>query len=245
MWAFAWVAMSGVMERTSSRIEQAVLDRTAQNGFAIRNILVEGRENIDAQDLKAAIGLSWGDPVFGFDADAVRARIEALSWVRSARVERRLPDTVFVKITERTPLALWQNDGVLSLIDTGGKVLSQENLERFQTLPLVVGSGAPEGARTILDLIESTPPLRNRLAAAIRIGERRWDIKLTNGLVVKLPEQNVDLALRRIADSQSREGLLDRGLVAIDLREKDRMILRTATPEDTENSAATLARKDP
>lgn len=242
MWAFAWVAMSGVMERASNRIGRSALERTAQNGFAIRNILVEGRENIDPGVLKTTIGLSWGDPIFGFDADAVRTRIESLAWVRSARVERRLPDTVFVKVTERTPLALWQNEGQIALIDMTGKILSYENLERFAALPLVVGEGAPKGAREILDLVESSPPLRNRVAAAIRVGERRWDLKLTNGLIIKLPEQNVDLALRRAADSQMREGIFDRGLIAVDLREKDRMILRTAAPED---AAQTLARKDP
>lgn len=219
-----------------------LLDRSARSGFAIRNILVEGRENVDAAALKEVIGLSWGDPVFGFDADDLRVRIEAMPWIRQARVERRLPDTVFVRIVERTPLALWQMDGTLRLIDEGGAVLSEDGLERFRGLPLVVGSGAPEKSSEILRLIEAEPVLRNRVAAAVRVGKRRWDLKLNDGLLIKLPEQGMEVALRRAAETQSRDGIFDRGLVAVDLREPDRMILRTAPPPD---NAQTLAQKEP
>ncbi|HRC25960.1 MAG TPA: FtsQ-type POTRA domain-containing protein [Alphaproteobacteria bacterium] len=242
LWLFAWLTLSDPIGRLSTSVRQDLLVRSAHHGFAVRNILIEGRENTDPGELKEVVGLSWGDPIFGFDTGDLRARVEALSWVRRARVERRLPDTVFIRLEERIPLALWQIDGGLRLIDEGGAILTAQNLGRFQSLPLVVGPGAHETAREILSLVEAEPVLRNRVAAFVRVGQRRWDLKLTNGLVLKLPERGMELALRRAAQSQSREGIFDRGLVAVDLREPDRMILRTTPPpEDTQ----TLARKEP
>lgn len=242
MWLVAWLAMSDTLLRLRNEVGQGLLDRSARSGFAIRNILVEGRENVDAAALKEVIGLSWGDPVFGFDTDDLRARVESLPWVRQARVERRLPDTIFIQIEERIPMALWQIDGALRLIDDSGAVLAMENLERFRSLPMVVGPGAAQDARTILDLIEAEPTLRNRVAAAVRVGERRWDLKLNNDLSIKLPEQGAEVALRRAAEAQSRDGIFDRGLLAVDLREPDRMILRTVPPPA---EPQTLARKEP
>lgn len=242
MWLFTWLTLSDPIGRFGARVGQNLLARSAHHGFAVRNILIEGRENTDPRELKEVVGLSWGDPIFGFDTGELRARVETLSWVRQARVERRLPDTVFIRLEERTPLALWQIDGGLRLIDESGTILAAQYLGRFQSLPLVVGPGAHETAREILSLVEAEPVLRNRVAACVRIGQRRWDLKLTNGLVLKLPEQSMEVALRRAAESQSREGIFERGLVAVDLREADRMILRTAPPPD---DAQTLTRKEP
>ena len=59
----------------------------------------------------AAEGGTARPPQALVDVDAIRSRLLQFGWVKDARVSRRLPDTLVVDIVERTPAALWQNQG--------------------------------------------------------------------------------------------------------------------------------------
>lgn len=189
-------------------------------------IEVTGRANTPQALLDAALGVHRGDPILGFSVAGARQRIESLSWVQHVAVERRLPDTITVVIQERRPFAIWQNQGRFQLIDRAGQIVTDEDVTAFGDLPLVVGAGAPAEAAKLLDALAAYPVIRDRLAAAIRVGNRRWNLQLKRGLVVMLPETEEDAALRRLNDLQSQQALLDRPLVFVDLRLADRLAVR-------------------
>src|SRR3546814_5079914 len=67
---------------------------------------------------------------------------DLLGWVKDARISRRLPDTLVVDIVERDPVAVWQHDGQLHLIDVTGVVLQSVSAGAMPDLPLVVGPNA-------------------------------------------------------------------------------------------------------
>ena len=152
------------------------------------DVVIEGRANTPEPLLRAAIGVSIGDPILGFSVEMARQRIESLSWVEHATVERRLPGTVVVDLQERRPFAIWQNQGKFVLIDRTGQVVANQNVAEFRQLPLVVGPGAPAAAATLIDALTDRPDLQKRIVAAVRIGERRWNLRINNGADVMLPE---------------------------------------------------------
>ncbi len=129
-----------------------------------------------------------GDPILGFSVSGARDRIESLSWVEHVAVERRLPGTIFVDLVERRPFGHLAKSGEFLLIDRDGQVVTNEDVAAFGALPLVVGASAPAHAADLLDLLEATPDIRDRVAAAVRVGERRWNLQLKNGITVMLPE---------------------------------------------------------
>ena len=159
-------------------------------------------------------------------------RIETLSWVEQATVERRLPDTIVVNVQERRPFAIWQNHGKFVLIDRAGQVVADQDVANFRNLPLVVGPGAPAAAAPLLDALTARPALQKRVVAAVRVGERRWNLQMNNGTDVMLPEGHEVAALDRLMQLQQDHALLDRPLVAIDMRLPDRLVLRPQ-PEPT------------
>lgn len=199
-------------------------------GFEVETVVIEGREKTPEGMLRAALGVHRGDKLLGFSLEAARRRIEDLAWVQSATVERRLPGTVVVSLRERRPFAVWQNAGKFVLIDRQGQVVVEQDPAKdptaFATLPLVVGPGAPEGAAALLDLLAGEPALRSRVVAAVRVGERRWNLRLGNGADVLLPEGNAAAAIGRLMELQASEQLLDRPVAAIDLRLGDRLVVR-------------------
>lgn len=208
---------------------------TADAGMRITNIDIDGRANTPEPLLRAALGVSKGDPIIGFSLEQARARIEKLPWVAHATVERRLPGTIVVSLSERRPYAIWQNQGKYLLIDRDGQPVTDEQVAKFRELPLIVGPGAPAAARVLLDALADRPAIQSRVVAATRISERRWNLLLKNGTNVLLPEGHEVAALDRLLMLQQQTALLDRPLEAIDMRLGDRLVLRPQagfTPPD-------------
>lgn len=222
-----WIGMSGFAQKTVNKAGIAVADAAASKGFVVKRILVEGRENTDADVLRALINVEQGDPILAFDPQEARDLIRRISWVKEVQVERRLPDTIYIGLTERKPLALWQNKGKIRLIDSEGVTLEDSGFDKFHDLIILVGENAPREAADLVRMLDAEPLLRARTEAASWVGDRRWDLKLKNGATVRLPEGDIGLALRRLGAAQEADSLLDKDLSVIDAREPDRMSVRT------------------
>ncbi len=192
----------------------------------VQRIDIEGRANTPEPLLRAALGVREGEPILGVSLEAARLRIEGLSWVEHVAVERRLPGTIAVALVERRPFAIWQSQGKFELIDRTGTVVANEDVSAFATLPLVVGAGAASRAAELLDALQDEPEIRARVVAGVRVGERRWNLQLKNGITVMLPEGNEPAALRRLNELQTADALLDRPVAAVDLRLPDRLVVR-------------------
>lgn len=217
-WGGTWLWASGAVHRAGDRIAGAYYATTADMGFRVERVLVEGREYTDAQALSGLLNVREGDPIFAFDPVGARDMVEMLGWVKHARIERRLPDTVYVEITERRPMAFLRQGEKTVLIDETGAVLAEEGLSAFAGLITISGEGAAQAAPAFLGLLESEPDIRARVAVATYMGKRRWDLRMDNGLVVRLPETNVPLALSTLAEKQDEDKLLGKDAVAVDLR---------------------------
>lgn len=208
-------------------------------GLRVERVLIEGRANTPEPVLRAAIGINRGEPILAVPLDTTRGRIESLTWVQSARVERRLPDTILVHLTERRPFAIWQFQGKFRLVDRAGQVVDQD-LAEVKDLPLIVGAGAPAAAAPLLDLLGKHPALLSRLVAAVRVGERRWNLRLNTGADVMLPEGAEQAAIDRLMALHQGQALLDRPLKTVDMRLPDRLVVRPATepkPDDATRGA--------
>ena len=211
---------------TLSGVRERLGNATAASGLRVTDVVIEGRANTPEPLLRAAIGVSKGDPILGFSLDEARQRIEGLSWVEHATVERRLPGTVVVYLQERAPFAIWQNQNKYVLVDRAGQVVANQDISKFPKLPQIVGAGAPAAAAILLDALTDRPALAEKVSASVRVGERRWNLRMTNGMDVMLPEGHEAAALDRLIQLQREHAVLERPLAAIDLRLPDRLVLR-------------------
>jgi cell division protein FtsQ len=223
-----WLWQTGRLETLENNFGGRLLQFSADIGLEVQEVMVEGRTETDRDALMAALQVDRGDPILSFDPDTARAGLERLPWVATATVERRLPDTIFVRLTERRPMALWQRDGRFALIDVDGAVLTERDLGRYTSLPIIVGPDAPRHAPELLDLFPTVPTLAKRIDAAVRVSERRWDLRLDNGVVIRLPETEIAAALRQLDDLEKSHPFLDRDIVAVDLRLPDRLVVQTS-----------------
>ena len=219
--------MSDAAFNTTKWAQAKTMEITARAGFRVEDILLEGRRNIDSNTLKAIVNVEKGDPIFGFDPDATQEMLQKVSWVKNVRVERRFPNKIYIKIEERVPMALWQRDKRLSLIDTEGVVLTDHKLEKFKDYIVVVGEGVPEHAPEFLQLLMAESEIVKKMEAASLRSERRWDLVLKSGAIVKMPEDDVAVALSRLNQMHQEKQILDKDVKTIDVREPARILVRT------------------
>ncbi|GEQ98583.1 hypothetical protein JCM17844_22200 [Iodidimonas gelatinilytica] len=239
---------------TALRSQWALFSSEARQklGLTVHSVDVEGAVFTSDAALNEAIGDQRGRAMDAVALDAIKARVEAISWVKSAEVERQLPDRILIRLTERTPFALWQKDRVLSLVDDTGEILTHEDLARWRHLPLIVGAGAPEAAQAMLHVLDTTPDLASQVDALVRVGARRWDVKMANNILVRLPadgpengpESGLGEEVRAegepawdcakawafFAALEKQHRLMTRDIALVDLRLAERLVVRL-TPE--------------
>ena len=207
---------------------------TAASGLRVTDVVIEGRANTPEVLVRAAIGISKGDPILGFSLEDTRTRVEMIPWIEHATVERRLPGTVVVSLQERRPFSIWQNQGKFVLVDRTGQIVANQDVSQFRHLPLIVGLGAPLAAAELLDALQQRPALAEKISASVRVGERRWNLRMISGTDVMLPEGHVLAALDRLMQLDQDHAVLDRPLATIDLRLPDRLVFHPkADPKDS------------
>lgn len=222
-----WLVSSGKAAKMGESVRWAAISLTADMGFRVKDVMVSGRNQTDRQTMIEALNVARGAPILAIDIFDAKKRLEDIPWVRAATVERMLPDTVLVSIVEREPLALWQKDGELHLIDAEGAVILSDGLESYSDLLIVVGDGAETRAADLIALIGTEPDLMQQVRAATWVGERRWNLHLKGGIDVRLPEADPAAAWLRLAEYHRVHKVLDKNVTVLDLRIPDRLIVKT------------------
>jgi cell division protein FtsQ len=206
-------------------------------GFRIAAISLTGPKEVSREEILTTAGVTGRASLLFLDAAAARTRLLANPWIADAAVLKLYPDRLQITITERQAFALWQKDGRVSVIAADGTVLERFVENRYLGLPLVVGRGAQRQAKDFLAIVDRYPDIRSAVRASVLVAERRWNLRLNNGIDVRLPEANVEQALDRLVALDQDKKLLSRDIVAVDLRLPDRVTVRLS-------DAAAQARDD-
>jgi len=215
-YASAWLTAAG----------KGALAFSAEAGFAISEVRLRGNERTPAGAVYAALEIEPGQSIFTVDPWAARESLRALPWVADAEVRRYFPDALSVRLVEKRPFALWQSPDGLVVVERGGARITGASFAEFAKLPLLLGTGAPQAAASLLAVTSAHIAVASRLRAAERISDRRWDLHLDGGVVVRLPERDPEGEIAELDRLIVESGVLERDVEMIDLRFPDRYIFR-------------------
>jgi cell division protein FtsQ len=223
-----WAWREGWLVEARNRVDAAARSVVgAITPFKLSDVTVEGRDYVEKTAILAALDVKPGDSLLGIDLQASRQKLEAIDWVASATVERRLPDTLYVTLKERRAVAIWQYGGEYTLIDRDGRTVRASRMPPgAETLLLLGGPGAPEHVGELLLLLAYEPTVARQLRAAVWIGQRRWNLILNNGVEIWLPEEDAVAALKQLAKLDAQHKLLSREFGLVDLRLPDKLYLK-------------------
>lgn len=195
--------------------------------FSIRSIGIDGdvtRNGVSTIRANAAPHLAG--TLFTLDLDAARKAFESVPWVRRATLKRVWPDRLSVRLEEHRPAALWRAlDGSERLVNTHGEVF-EANLGDVEDEALVVLSGPPGSAPTMLSLALRLAPvfeaLQTPLATLELSGRGSWRAELASGASIELGRGSADEVIARAERFVRTAGQItaqyERPLVHADLR---------------------------
>jgi cell division protein FtsQ len=217
--AATWIGIPGM-------VGTAVAEGAGRAGFRVEQIEVTGLHRMDRMSVYAVALDQKSTAMPLVDLEAVRQKLLRYGWIADAHVSRRLPDTLLVDIVERTPAAVWQDHGDLTLIDAQGVLLEPVDRDAMPDLPLVIGPGADRQEADYQALLAAAPALKPRIKAATWIGNRRWDLTFDSGETLALPEEGAGNALIKFAQMDGARPLLGRGWIRFDMRDPTKLVAR-------------------
>ncbi|MBN9413349.1 MAG: cell division protein FtsQ/DivIB [Candidatus Paracaedimonas acanthamoebae] len=233
VFVLGWKPLADMLDVFEKNIALRGYTLSKQIGFQVNDLIVEGRSLTPQKDILKAVNIRRGDSLFASDLADMKMRLEALSWVRTATIQRRWPFTIYVRLAEYKPIALWQQKTKFYLVDDQGHHFNIPKNNPFQSLPILTGEEAPKNAPHLFSVLRDFPRLIGRVTGAIYLGKRRWDLMLDNRLKLKLGEERIKQGLVQFIQLEEGRKISDKNIVAIDLRFEDKIYFQLA-PEAAE-----------
>ncbi len=215
-----------VRSYTKSAWDYAV-DKADWRVDAKKNILIAGHKRTDREDVLKALNIKVNQKMNTIDLDEKRQALEKLPWIKKAVIERKLPNQLVITISEKTPIARWQNQGKYYLLDEDGQPV-QDKQYLSEDLILVVGADAPQHVLKLLAALDKVPDISTRVRSAQRIENRRWNLRLMDaekGLEILLPQMNIEQALIRLNKQNKKDKLFKKDIESIDVRLSNKTII--------------------
>jgi cell division protein FtsQ len=224
----AAVALTAHATGVTAKVQEEWAQVVARAGFQVRKVEVVGADRIDRLKVYDIALAQQNRSMAAVDLEEVRRDLMHYGWIADARVSRRLPDTLVIDIVERSPAAIWQHNNRLSLIDEKGVVLEPVSVATMPDLPLVIGPRANRRTQDLGKLLSEASSLKELLAGATWVGNRRWDLRFRSGETLSLPEGEGEAkaALAKFAHMDGANRLLGRGIMRFDMRDPNRFVLR-------------------
>ena len=200
--------------------------------FNLEKVDVEGHVRTKSEDVIKRLNLKRGIKIFEVDLEREKESIMSLPWVKTVRIERHLPSQILISLTEKKPIAVWQNKKrYLPIDEDGNPILDDKTV--LKNVLLVVGEDAPQHTPELISLLDDYPEIGDVAKSAVRVGNRRWNLYLNdaeNGLEIRLPETDIKVALQRLKVFKEEGNILNRDLKVIDLKLPDRLIVKSSEP---------------
>lgn len=211
-----------------------IYHKTAVIGWGLDDITLEGRVKTSADSVLQAVNLKRGDNILEINLQEIGQKVKTLPWVKEAAVSRRyFPNTIHISIKEKEVKSIWQYKNEFYPIDEDGKIIETEYVPQ-KNIMQIIGENAPEHFNALLKIISKDKELYERIKAANFISGRRWNLifdDVENGITVKMPEEDFEQAWKKLVKLDKTRGILKRKLTFIDLRLKNKVVVRLNTAD--------------
>ncbi len=197
-------------------------------GLKIESVEIRGNKIVPTDIILKKIFESLGDvtskSIVLLDITELQDDITSIGWIESVTIKKKMPGKLIVNVTERSPKIIWQSKGAIWLADQFGNLLTQKMEKKYIYLPLVIGQNADKDIPELFRIINSSTRFKNMIVRATKTGGRRWDIKLNNDIVIKLPEDKPVEAWKKLDVMEKQSALFSKRITYIDMRIEGQLV---------------------
>ena len=203
--------------------------------LSISKILVKGAREPLKKEIIILVQNAATKGFSALKAQALREKIQDINKVEKAFVKLSTDGLVFVEVIQRKEAVVYFNNHLYEVLDSNGIILSiKQDYQGLSSFPLLVGKGGQKNINELLSLVNEIGSYQSEVLYYEWVGERRWDVHMKNGLVFKLPENNLSEGLVVMRMFLNETDKLLKPIVSVDLRNIDKPIIkfRKAPPEE-------------
>jgi len=227
---------TNLLEKPKQKILGNLAVTLGSLGLVLDNVIIEGQKNITLDEIISSIGVGSSTPIYLVNIEDIRKKIEENPWVKIALVERRLPNSLYIAIVERNPIAIWQFNKKLYLIDEEGNRITSKNIGKFTDLVHVVGQDANIYAKALIEDLDKHPTLAKKVISAVRYGQRRWDLNLDQKINVKMPEKGFEEAYDYLNSLNKKDRLFNQNYKTLNLQDPNKYYIEKHNPDKPQMS---------
>lgn len=222
-----WLFLTDHGKVANKKMLSSIYQWTSESGLKLENIYINGVNNVSEDEILQKTNLRKNTPILAINLQYSVASLLEIGWIENVSIKRKIPNTIYIDVQEKQPIAIWQNHGRLTLIDKNGQIIGDEHIKKYENVPLIIGEDARLLASDLLNSLSENANLKNQISAIVRVGERRWDVIFKNGIKVKLPEKQHATAFKQIVELYENDTLFKSNIEVIDLRIKDKIFIET------------------
>lgn len=199
--------------------------------FAVKSIEVAGAAHTSQAELDAVTSRYAGVNLFKIDIEAVQSDVRALPWVSSIDIEKKLPDTLRIRVSERTPVALALTTSGLRYVDERGVAFAPLSpAVGDPDLPLISGSslaGLARAAELVRELRTRDPQVYSRLSEVRAIAPDGFAVFDRDiGAVIYVRRDDISEKFRNLYGIVQSERFTRGSIRYADLRFNDRIVIK-------------------
>ena len=203
--------------------------------LSISKILVKGAREPLKKEIIILVQNAATKGFSALKAQALREKIQDINKVEKAFVKLSTDGLVFVEVIQRKEAVVYFNNHLYEVLDSNGIILSiKQDYQGLSSFPLLVGKDGQKNINELLSLVNEIGSYQSEVLYYEWVGERRWNVHMKNGLVFKLPENNLSEGLVVMRMFLNETDKLLKPIVSVDLRNIDKPIIkfRKAPPEE-------------
>lgn len=210
--------------------------KIADSGFVVEKIYLNELKYLPVQQVVDRLSFDQGDRIFAVDLVENKNRIESIFWVDEASIKIKFPNKIDINIREKIPeFILYKND-LYSYVDKLGKlikIIPDNEQNRYADLIIMSGKNVEFQIPNLLNFIKNDLEIFSYISEIRWVGDRRFDVVFYNGMILKLPQTNPQLAWDNFLAYNKEMSFFNRKILAIDMRIENKIYLQL----DTKNKA--------
>ena len=199
----------------------------ASKYFLLNQIKINGSEKSNINLIKEEI-YNYASDLLSLDLHEIKEIIEQEKWIKRVNLKKIYPSTLVLDIIENNPYAILRDKEKYYLLDIDGTIITEKNKDyELENFIIISGDESPLALKGLIkELNIHFHELISQLSKLDFVEKRRWNLTLKNNLLIKLPDSEVDNALKNLKNLFIEEKVLQSNIIEIDLRIEGRASLR-------------------
>ena len=187
----------------------------------IEKIEISGVNITESKKIKKIINDLSFENIFLINKSEIRKKILSLNNIEQLRIFKNYPSTLKIDIKKTKFLALTKNNGLDYFVGSNGKLI-QKN-DATLNLPFIFGDLNIQEFLKLKNKIDNSNFEFGQITNFYFFKSKRWDIKTSKGIIIKLPKKNVEKTLNLFVRLSEDKNFIS-GMI-IDFRQENQIII--------------------